>query len=48
MQTIAAVETRGQVRASGNQENKLRYSILGKVVTPKDFREQISGDKTLA
>ena len=47
LQTIAAVETRGQVRASSNQESKRSYSILGTVVTPKDFREQQSGDKTL-
>ena len=40
LQTIAAVETRGQVRASGNQENKLRYSILGKVVTSKSLKNK--------
>ncbi|XP_059160902.1 uncharacterized protein LOC131944361 [Physella acuta] len=46
--TIAAVETRGQLRAKGNQRNESGLKILDQITTPKDFKTQQSEDKTLA
>jgi hypothetical protein len=46
--TLAAVETRGQLRAGGNQRNEPGHKILDQITTSKDFKTQQSEDKTLA
>jgi hypothetical protein len=46
--TLAAVETRGQVRAGCSQKKKPGHKILDQITTPKDFKEQQRRDKSLA